>query len=106
MAISIPRIDYADKVDFQQQGQDEKYKITAKNMNDIKKTFNQSASVIEQAVNDLEANVTKTTTSMNNAKQSETNAKSYMESAQASANSVLDGLGLKMVNGYLCTRRG
>lgn len=48
--MAIPKITYADKVDYQQQGQENKYKITAKDMNEIKNTFNKSVDAINQVV--------------------------------------------------------
>lgn len=52
--MAIGRITYDDKVDYQQQGQDERYKVTAENMNEIKHVFNDSAEAIEKNVEDTE----------------------------------------------------
>lgn len=46
--MAIGRITYANKVDYRQEGQDDKYKITAENMNEIKRVFNNSAESIEK----------------------------------------------------------
>lgn len=100
--MAIGRITYADKVDYQEQGQDSQYKITAKDMNEIKSVFNNSADSIEEGLSKLATAVAQASASMENAKASEVNAKAYMESAQASAESVLNGLGLKIIDGYLC----
>ena len=48
--MAIGRITYEDKIDYQKQGQDDRYKVTAKDMNEIKKTFNNSAEAIERNV--------------------------------------------------------
>ena len=50
----LPRITYPDKVDYRQEGQDDRYKITAENMNEIKETFNNSAEAIERNVEETE----------------------------------------------------
>lgn len=50
--MAIGRITYEDKIDYQKQGQDDRYKVTAKDMNEIKKTFNDSAEAIEKNVED------------------------------------------------------
>lgn len=52
--MAIGRITYPDKVDYRQEGQDDRYKITAENMNEIKKTFNDSAEAIERNVEETE----------------------------------------------------
>lgn len=52
--MAIGRITYPDKVDYRQEGQDDRYKVTAKDMNEIKKTFNDSAEAIEKNVEDTE----------------------------------------------------
>ena len=50
MAAKLPRITYEDKKDYKVIEQDPTYCISAKDMNDIKNTFNQSAGMIENAV--------------------------------------------------------
>lgn len=50
----LSRITYEDKIDYQKQGQDDRYKVTAKDMNEIKKIFNDSAEAIEKNVEDTE----------------------------------------------------
>lgn len=50
MATKLPRITYEDKKDYKVIEQDPTYCISAKDMNDIKNTFNQSAGMIEKAV--------------------------------------------------------
>lgn len=57
--MAIGRITYPDKVDYRQEGQDDRYKITAENMNEIKRTFNDSAEGIEKAMNDVEQDIKK-----------------------------------------------
>jgi hypothetical protein len=52
--MAIGRITYPDKIDYRQEGQDDRYKITAENMNEIKKTFNDSAEAIERNVEETE----------------------------------------------------
>ena len=52
--MAIGRITYEDKIDYQKQGQDDRYKVTAKDMNEIKETFNNSAEAIERNVEDTE----------------------------------------------------
>lgn len=52
--MAIGRITYEDKIDYQKQGQDDRYKVTAKDMNEIKKTFNDSAQAIERNVEETE----------------------------------------------------
>lgn len=52
--MAIGRITYPDKVDYRQEGQDDRYKITAENMNEIKRTFNDSAEAIERNVEETE----------------------------------------------------
>lgn len=52
--MAIGRITYEDKIDYQKQGQDDRYKVTAKDMNEIKKTFNNSAEAIERNVEETE----------------------------------------------------
>lgn len=58
--MAIGRITYANKVDYRQEGQDDKYKITAENMNEIKRVFNNSAESIEKGLNTINENVKKT----------------------------------------------
>lgn len=48
---TLPRITYPDKVDYQINGKDSKYGISAQDMNEIKETFNQSADGIEKLMN-------------------------------------------------------
>ena len=50
MATKLPRITYEDKKDYKVIEQDPTYCISAKDMNDIKNTFNQSAGAIEKAL--------------------------------------------------------
>lgn len=57
--MAIGRITYEDKIDYQKQGQDDRYKVTAKDMNEIKETFNNSAEGIEKAMNDVEQDIKK-----------------------------------------------
>ena len=57
--MAIGRITYPDKVDYRHEGQDDRYKITAENMNEIKRTFNDSAEGIEKAMNDVEQDIKK-----------------------------------------------
>lgn len=52
--MAIGRITYDDKIDYQKQGQDDRYKVTAKDMNEIKETFNNSAEAIERNVEETE----------------------------------------------------
>ena len=52
--MAIGRITYEDKIDYQKQGQDDRYKVTAKDMNEIKETFNNSAEAIERNVEETE----------------------------------------------------
>lgn len=52
--MAIGRITYEDKIDYPKQGQDDRYKVTAKDMNEIKKTFNNSAEAIERNVEETE----------------------------------------------------
>lgn len=52
--MAIGRITYEDKIDYQKQGQDDRYKVTSKDMNEIKKTFNNSAEAIERNVEETE----------------------------------------------------
>ena len=52
--MAIGRITYEDKIDYQKQGQDDRYKVTAKDMNEIKTTFNNSAEAIERNVEETE----------------------------------------------------
>ena len=96
--LQIPKITYKDKKDFKTQGQDDEYKICAKDMNEIKETFNQSAEAIENAINELD----ETTQSMKNAQTSEANAKSYMEEAKKNKDAILNTLGLVIEDGFLC----
>lgn len=76
--MAIRRITYADKVDYRQEGQDDKYKITAENMNEIKRVFNNSAESIEKGLNTINENVKKTNDARDLAKQ-------YMEQASQDA---------------------
>ena len=50
MADELKKITYEDKVDYQVQGQDEKYRISAKDMNEIKHVFNNSTEAIQNAL--------------------------------------------------------
>lgn len=52
--MAIGRITYEDKIDYQKQGQDDRYKVTAKDMNEIIETFNNSAEAIERNVEETE----------------------------------------------------
>lgn len=47
---TLPRITYPDKVDYQINGKDSKYGISAQDMNEIKHTFNDSAEAIQNAL--------------------------------------------------------
>lgn len=76
--MAIGRITYANKVDYRQEGQDDKYKITAENMNEIKRVFNNSAESIEKGLNTINENVKKTNDARDLAKQ-------YMEQASQDA---------------------
>ncbi len=76
--MAIGRITYANKVDYRQEGQDDKYKITAENMNEIKRVFNNSAESIEKGLNTIDENVKKTNDARDLAKQ-------YMEQASQDA---------------------
>lgn len=76
--MAIGRITYANKVDYRQEGQDDKYKITAENMNEIKRVFNNSAEAIEKGLNTIDENVKKTNDARDLAKQ-------YMEQASQDA---------------------
>lgn len=60
--VSLGRISYEDKVDYQQQGQNSKYKISAKDMNEIKEIFNKSAQALETNINYLDEALSKTGT--------------------------------------------
>lgn len=60
--VSLGRISYEDKVDYQQQGQNSKYKISAKDMNEIKAVFNKSAQALETNINYLDEALSKTGT--------------------------------------------
>lgn len=60
--VSLGRISYDDKVDYQQQGQDDRYKVTAKDMNEIKAVFNKSAQALETNINYLDEALSKTGT--------------------------------------------
>lgn len=55
---SIGRISYEDKIDYKIQGEDEHYKITAENMNEIKRVFNDGAERIEEALNNSNSGMT------------------------------------------------
>lgn len=72
--LQIPKITYKDKKDFQTQGQDDEYKICAKDMNEIKSVFNNSAEAIEKGLSTIDENVKKTNDARDLAKQ-------YMEQA-------------------------
>lgn len=50
----LQRITYEDKVDYQVQGKDEKYRISAKDMNEIKHVFNNSTEAIQNALRQVE----------------------------------------------------
>lgn len=76
--LQIPKITYKDKKDFQTQGQDDEYKICAKDMNEIKSVFNNSAEAIEKGLNTIDENVKKTNDARDLAKQ-------YMEQASQDA---------------------
>lgn len=76
--MAIGRITYANKVDYRQEGQDDKYKITAENMNEIKRVFNNSAEAIEKGLSTIDENVKKTNDARDLAKQ-------YMEQASQDA---------------------
>ena len=67
--MAIGRITYANKVDYRQEGQDDKYKITAENMNEIKRVFNNSAEAIEKGLSTIDENVKKTNDARDLAKQ-------------------------------------
>lgn len=60
--VSLGRISYEDKVDYQQQGQNSKHKISAKDMNEIKAVFNKSAQALETNINYLDEALSKTGT--------------------------------------------
>lgn len=76
--LQIPKITYKDKKDFKTQGQDDEYKITAENMNEIKRVFNNSAEAIEKGLSTIDENVKKTNDARDLAKQ-------YMEQASQDA---------------------
>ena len=57
--MAIGRITYPDKIDYRQEEQDDRYKITAENMNEIKRTFNDSAEGIEEAMNNVNQDIAK-----------------------------------------------
>ncbi len=76
--LQIPKITYKDKKDFQTQGQDDEYKICAKDMNEIKSVFNNSAEAIEKGLNTIDENIKKTNDARDLAKQ-------YMEQASQDA---------------------
>lgn len=76
--LQIPKITYKDKKDFQTQGQDDEYKICAKDMNEIKSVFNNSAEAIEKGLSTIDENVKKTNDARDLAKQ-------YMEQASQDA---------------------
>lgn len=63
--MAIGRITYEDKIDYQKQGQDDRYKVTAKDMNEIKETFNDSAEAIEKNVENTEKLQTKLADAIN-----------------------------------------
>lgn len=52
--MAIGRITFDDKIDYRQEGQDDRFKITANDINELKKVFNDSASAIEKNVEDTE----------------------------------------------------
>lgn len=56
---NIGRITFEDKVDYRQEGQDDRFKITANDINQLKEVFNNSAETIEKNVEDTEALQTK-----------------------------------------------
>ena len=76
--LQIPKITYKDKKDFQTQGQDDEYKICAKDMNEIKSVFNNSAESIEKGLSTIDENVKKTNDARDLTKQ-------YMEQASQDA---------------------
>ena len=76
--LQIPKITYKDKKDFKTQGQDDEYKICAKDMNEIKSVFNNSAESIEKGLSTIDENVKKTNDARDLAKQ-------YMEQASQDA---------------------
>lgn len=76
--LQIPKITYKDKKDFQTQGQNDEYKICAKDMNEIKSVFNNSAEAIEKGLSTIDENVKKTNDARDLAKQ-------YMEQASQDA---------------------
>lgn len=76
--LQIPKITYKDKKDFKTQGQDDEYKICAKDMNEIKSVFNNSAEAIEKGLSTIDENVKKTNDARDLAKQ-------YMEQASQDA---------------------
>lgn len=51
---SIGRITFEDKVDYRQEGQDDRFKITANDINQLKEVFNNSAEAIEKNVENTE----------------------------------------------------
>lgn len=53
---SIGRITFEDKVDYRQEGQDDRFKITANDINQLKEVFNNSASAIEKTM-DLQSDL-------------------------------------------------
>lgn len=100
--MAIGRITYADKIDYQIQGESAQNKITAQDMNQIKKVFNDSASTIEDSINTLDTAISNVNDAKKQAQASEANAKKYMDDAKASADSVLNGLGMVIVDGCIC----
>lgn len=65
-------------MDYRQEGQDDKYKITAENMNEIKRVSITAAESIEKGLNTIDENVKKTNDARDLAKQ-------YMEQASQDA---------------------
>ena len=51
---NIGRITFEDKVDYRQEGQDDRFKITANDINQLKEVFNNSAEAIEKNVENTE----------------------------------------------------
>lgn len=104
--LQIPKITYEDKVDYQIEGEDEKYKISAKDMNEIKKTFNDSAGAIEDAINTLDTTINEVNETKKQTQTSEANAKNYMNEANKSKEAILNNLGLIIQDNFLCMEEG
>lgn len=88
--MAIGRITYANKVDYRQEGQDDKYKITAENMNEIKRVFNNSAESIEKGLNTINENVKKTNDARDLAKQYMEQASQYALAINGTANGIIE----------------